>query len=112
MVRRSKQEVLVEFHRLRDCFDAFLMAYAPNWSPEDAAFIQNQIVTRENMLLWMAEGKTTASGILAGIKSGIGDWKLALSDLERYHPEKAEIFHNSYVKLQGQRFLDDITSKK
>lgn len=108
MARRTKQEVLAEFHHLRDCFDAFLTAFAPNWSSEDAAFMQSHIITRDEMLSWIDKGKTTASGVVAGVKAGIADWKLALRDLERYHPEKAQIFHDSYVDLRGKRFLDDI----
>lgn len=106
--RRSKEQVLAEFHWLYDCFDAFLAAHGP---VESINYSEFPIISRAEMLAWLARG-TTPSQLVAGVRSGLSDALKAWRHLPSDNPAKGAALHSNYVALRGRSLDDDIALAK
>ena len=108
MARRSKTQLLDEFHRLYDCFDAALKAARP--IPDFFDIDPADTLTRDYMLAAHKTGKMTASALVAGTRAALGDICLGLDDLRRRRPADADRFEHRYTALRGTLLPADINS--
>ncbi|AVW92085.1 hypothetical protein [Celeribacter baekdonensis] len=108
MARRSKEEVLDEFHKLYDCLDAFLSCHDTLLSKANAQFRRKHVVTREQMLNWFENGTHSPSQIVSGVLSGLSDCKETVADLAKYDPDQEKRFRDAYLRRRGKSFEDDI----
>lgn len=106
--RRSKEQVLAEFHWLYDCFDAFLAAHGP---VEGIDYATLPVTSRQTMLAWMDKGHT-ASQLVAGVRSGLTDAAGAMRHLPRDNPAKGAALHANYLALRGRSLEEDIALAK
>lgn len=106
--RRSKEQVLAEFHWLYDCFEAFLAAHGP---VEGIDYASQPITTREQMLGRLGKGHTP-SQLVAGVRSALGDAMGAMRYLPRDNPAKGAALHANYQALRGRSLEDDIALAK
>jgi hypothetical protein len=103
MARRTKEEILGEFHRLYDFFDI-----ACDIISSIDAFGHNGrrlAGPREEMLLWLDDGKATASQILSGLQQALNDLALGIDAPD--HPASVE-FAKRFRERTGRDFLDAI----
>ena len=110
MPRRSREQVLAEFHHLYDCFQAALDAGGPIAGFFDVK--DGEYASRQRMLDWMDDGKSTASGLVAGVRSALSDITRGLGDLERNRPDDAVQFHALYRGLRGRQLAEDIENAR
>lgn len=106
--RRSKEQILAEFHWLCDCLDAFLAAHGP---VEGIDYASQPIISRDEMLGWLDQGRTP-SYLVAGVRSALGDAKGAMRYLPRDNPAKGAVLHANYLALRGRSLEDDIALAK
>lgn len=106
--RRSKEQVLAEFHWLCDCFEAFLAAHGP---VEGIDYASQSIISRQQMLGWLDKGQTP-SQLVAGVRSGLADARMAMRYLPRDNPAKGAALHANYLALRGRNLDDDIALAK
>jgi len=102
--RRSKEEVLAEFHWLYDCFEAFLAAHGP---VEGIDYAQLPVISRNEMLGWLDKGRTP-SQLVAGVRSALADQVKAMRYLPRDNPAKGAALHANYLALRGRSLEEDI----
>ncbi len=110
MARRSREQVLAEFHRLYDCFDAALEASRP--IPDFFDVSRSELATRDTMLAWRDCGKTTTTELVSGVWAGLADLRLGLRDLQRNRPAEAKGFESRYLALRSKSFLADVTAAR
>ncbi|HMO08548.1 MAG TPA: hypothetical protein PKD10_13005 [Paracoccaceae bacterium] len=102
--RRSKEQVLAEFHWLYDCFDAFLAAHGP---VEGIDYRELPVISRDDMLSWLETGRTP-SQLVAGVRSALRDAMGAMRHLPRDNPAKGAALHASYLARRGRSLAEDI----
>ncbi|MFW2543403.1 hypothetical protein ACN2XU_12230 [Primorskyibacter sp. 2E107] len=107
MPRRTRDEVLAEFHRLYDCFEAAIEAFQGLGTMWEREILSDHVATRDQMLFWIALGKSTPSQILAGVHSALADMRLGLKDMTRNRPDQAALFHHRYEAIRGRPFKED-----
>lgn len=106
--RRSREQVLAEFHWLYDCFDAFLAAHGPVEGIDYGTF---PVITRAEMLRWLERGQTP-SQLVAGMRSALGDATGAMRHLPNDNPAKGAALHANYFALRGRSLEEDIALAK
>ncbi|WP_157133169.1 hypothetical protein [Roseobacter sp. SK209-2-6] len=109
MPRRSREQVLNEFHYLYDCFEAALVSAAQIEDFFDASEYREFVLSRGDMLILVSEGKATATQICTGTKAALGDIKQGLKDLQRRRPPAYDLFQKTYRNLRDISFADDIS---
>jgi hypothetical protein len=102
--RRSKGEVLAEFHWLYDCFEAFLAAHGP---VEGIDYAQLPVISRNDMIGWLDRGGTP-SQVVAGVRSALADQVKTMRNLPRDNPSKGAALHANYLALRGRNLEEDI----
>ena len=73
MARRTREELLAEFHRLSDIFELFVEFDLSRKTESDAARYRSLIPTREDMLADVEGGGSTLSQVVAGTREAIND---------------------------------------
>jgi hypothetical protein len=106
--RRSKEQVLAEFHWLYDCFEAFLAAHGP---VEGIDYQELPIISRAEMLGWLETG-ATPSQIVAGVRSVLSDATGAMRHLPRDNPAKGATLHANYLAIRGRSLAEDVAIAK
>ncbi len=109
--RRTKEQVLAEFHWLYDCFEAFCAAHGPLEGEEYQALLQSTVITRDQMLGWLEKGHTP-SQIVSGVRSGLADCLATMRILPKDDPAKGAALHANYFALRGRSLADDIALAK
>ncbi len=108
MARRSKEELLAEFHRLYDIFEVTL-DIQDELNP--GLFDRRLITTRAHMLEWVDAKQATLSQAISGAREAIND------TYETYHfgarnqsPEESKIteyFLTRYREITGRDYFAD-----
>jgi hypothetical protein len=106
--RRSREQVLAEFHWLYDCFDAFLAAHGP---VEGIDYTHLPVTSRQTMIGWLEKGHTP-SQLVAGVRSALGDAAGAMRHLPRDNPAKGAALHANYFAIRGRTLDEDIALAK
>lgn len=109
--RRSKEQVLAEFHWLYDCFEAFNAAHSPLEGSECQALLQSTVITRARMLGWLDNGHTPTQ-IVSGVRSALSDCQKTMRMLPKDNPAKGAALLASYFALRGRSLEDDIALAK
>lgn len=109
--RRSKEQLLAEFHWLYDCFEAFHAAHGPLEGEEYQKLWQSTVITRAQMLGWLENGHT-ASQILAGVRSALNDCVRTMRILQKDNPAKGAALHANYAAIRGRSLEGDIALAK
>jgi hypothetical protein len=112
VARRSKEELIAEFHRLYDLFETLTACQEPLFDPDDFKWFNEHVPTREHMLECLADGKVTASELVQGTQQGVNDY---LSDIEgalEDEPEKAKLVLVAYKERTGRNLFDDVGNPK
>ncbi|WP_425099839.1 hypothetical protein [Tropicibacter sp. S64] len=107
MPRRTRDQLLAEFHRLYDCFEAAIEAFQGLGTMWERELLADHVATRDRMLSWIAEGNSTPSQIAAGVHSALADMRLGLKDMTCNRPGQAALFHHRYEAIRGKPFNDD-----
>jgi hypothetical protein len=105
MKRRTKAEILLEFHRVADVFDVAWDIQCEIY-PEFRA-TRHLVASREKMLGWVDDGKATASQILAGCRQALNDF-FEMHDFD--DPDRdpsGAVFLREYRLRTGREFFDD-----
>jgi len=110
-VRRSKEQILAEFHWLYDCFQAFTAAHGQLEGEEYQALWQSTVVTRNQMLARLEKGYTP-SQLVAGVRSGLSDCVKTMRILPRDNPVKGAALNAAYASLRGRGLEEDIALAK
>lgn len=105
-MRRSKEQVLAEFHWLYDCFEAFMSAHGPLEGIDYSA-----VITRAQMLCWLDKG-SSPSQLVAGVRSGLGDAVRTMRILPKDNPAKGSALHSNYFAIRGRSLDEDIALAK
>ncbi len=108
MARRSKEEVLSEFHHLFDCLEAFMVAEDPFIGKSNASLRREMMVSRKKMVAAIDGGAMSASQALSGAKSAVSDLRRNLKLYRTDEPETAEKIEEAYVSARGTFFETDI----
>jgi len=106
--RRSKEQVMAEFHWLYDCFEAFLAAHGP---VEGIDYAREPVISRQQMLGWLEKG-STPSQLVAGVRSGLRDAVNTMRFLPRDNPAKGAALHANYLTFRGRSLDEDIALAK
>lgn len=105
MPRRSKEEILQEFHRLSDAFEAALdmqEKLCPKWREERCL-----VLSRGDMLKHVENGKATASQILSGTREAVSDLIGGMGLDSADPPPFAAAFLSDYRRTTGRDFFAD-----
>lgn len=112
MARRSKEEMLTEFHRLYEVFEVFCDFKRSRMSPEAAAKNRSEIPTKEQVLSLVAGKRATLSQIIAGTREAINDQNSDLSEHMEVGDEfVSELFHY-YRQRTGRDYFADVGHPK
>ena len=112
MPRRSTEEVLAEFHRVSDRFEALLAVLRtviPGFMLIDGV---DHVTPRADMLRWVAEKKATASEILSGVREALDELVLAVVDAQRVEPAMGRAILDQYKARTGRALWDDVGPPK
>jgi hypothetical protein len=107
VARRSKQELIVEFHRLYDVLETLNACMGPLYDPELADILNEGIASRELMLSFLSTKKATASELVGGTEQALNDMLLGLEYALQDEPENAALVFESYAKKTGRNLYDD-----
>lgn len=110
-VRRTREQILAEFHWLYDCFEAFNAAYAPLITPEEQVFRERHITTRKQMLEWQ-EKRLTPSKLVSGVRSALSDHLNTMKYLPEDNPLHGRMLHANYLAIRGRTLAEDIALAK
>lgn len=105
MPRRTKEEILQEFHRLSDAFEAALDMHE-DLCPEMREH-RHLVLTRDDMLKQVDNGKATASQILSGTREAVSDLFQGLGLDAANPPPFAAEFLAEYRRTTGRDFFAD-----
>lgn len=105
--RRTKEELLVEFHRLCDVFETIWECQFPYLPEELVVCHKKYVVTPEGMLRWLEDGRCTASEIVFGMRQGLNDTVEQLVYLMEDDPGTATKIFAAYRERTGRDFWDD-----
>lgn len=107
MARRSKEELIAEFHRLYDIFETLNLCMEPIYGAECLAMMKENVIKRDRMLEWLSEGTATASEIVQGTQEGLNDTLLSLQYAMEDKPEKVETVLTAYKQKTGRHLYAD-----
>lgn len=105
MARRSKEQFLQEFHRLSDAFEAALDMQEKLY-PEMREH-RDVVLTRDDMLQLVEDGRATASQIFSGTREAVTDLICGLKLDSADPPPFAVDFLNEYRRKTGRDFFAD-----
>ena len=107
MARRSKEELIVELHRLYDVFETLYACMEPLYGPEAFEMLTRSTITRERMLDLLADGTVTASELIEGARQGLNDQLESIEDALEDQPDIAKLVLASYKRQSGRDLYDD-----
>ncbi|MEC3859830.1 hypothetical protein VK792_00915 [Mesobacterium sp. TK19101] len=105
MARRTKEELLAEFHRLSGVFETACDIQC-DLDP-DFQKTRHLIITRDQMLGWHDAGTATASTILSGVREGLNDISTGVMVALSENASSGRRFLDRYSARTGRDFFDD-----
>lgn len=116
MVRRTKEEMLAEYHRLFDIFDVvadFMVEERERErEPEAATQIRESIPAREDWLRRLSLGGVSLSQILSGLRQALNDWNEQLAHSLQDGTSHAHEFLANYLARTGRHYFDDVPGQR
>lgn len=109
--RRTREEMLAEFHRLYDCFEC-LDQTINRLFPSPPELQLTGPISRDEMLSFVQNGKATLSQICSGAREGINDSLDVWQDLQDEDHAKADLFLQTYKALSGHDLWEDVDTPK
>ena len=107
MARRTKEEMRAEFDRLSDIFELYCEFERSKMSRERSEKHRSLVISREEMISWVEQGKAKMSDIVSGTRQALNDVNEMLSysveDRTSYAPE----FFAFYRERTGRDYYDD-----
>lgn len=107
MARRTKEELLKEFHRLSDIFELTFEFQLSRRSEADVAWMRDSVPSRDDMLSWVERGEATLSQIVSGTREAINDNNEELSHAMQDSDPYAVEFLAFYRDRTGRDYYDD-----
>lgn len=112
MARRTKQELLAEFHRLFDIFELFV-EFQIAWETErDGASLWPRVPSREDDLADVENGGATLSQSVSGLRDAVNDQNEMLG----YAAEEGDPFVPKFLAFYrartGRDYYDDAGSPR
>lgn len=107
MARRTKDELLAEFHRLYDIFETADEFRLRRLGVADAERDRGFTPTRERMLTQLGQQGVTLSQLIAGTREAINDTSEMYGDPDDSRNGEARAFHAFYRERTGRDWFAD-----
>ncbi|WP_108879696.1 hypothetical protein [Anderseniella sp. Alg231-50] len=106
-MRRTKEEMLQEFHRLYDIIETYEEFLVTQMDTEEAAEYVDDTISRQQMLTALERNELTLSEAVSGVRQAINDNNFDLADSVNCDDDHLSDFLNFYKTRTGRTYYDD-----